>query len=57
MDYSELMSSLQALGLNGLTTAVVEKAVSECYPKGTTGQDGQDILRTVFRHLKRSGTA
>ena len=57
MDYSDLMNSLQALGLSGLTTAIVEKAVSECYPKGTTNQDEQDILRTVFRHLKRSGTA
>lgn len=56
-DYNELMSSLQSLGLSGLTTAIVEKAVSECYPKGTTNQDEQDILRTVFRHLKRSGTA
>jgi len=56
-DYSDLMSSLQALGLVGLTTAIVEKAVCECYPKGTTSQDEQDILRTVFRHLKRSGTA
>ncbi len=56
MDYSDLMNSLQALGLSGLTTAIVEKAVSECYPKGTANQDEQDILRTVFRHLKRSGT-
>ena len=56
-DHHDLMNSLQALGLSGLTTAIVEKAVSECYPKGTTSQDEQDILRTVFRHLKRSGTA
>ena len=55
-DYTDLMNSLQSLGLSGLTTAIVEKAVSECYPKGTTSQDEQDILRTVFRHLKRSGT-
>ena len=36
--------------------AVVEKAVAECFPKGTAGQDEHDILRTVFRHLKRAGT-
>ena len=54
-DHTDLIESLQALGLNGLTMAVVEKAVAECFPKGLTGQDEQDILRTVFRHLKRSG--
>jgi len=50
-----MLESLQALGLTGLTTAAVEKAVAECYPKGTAGHDEHDILRTVFRHLKRSG--
>lgn len=55
-DYTDLMESLQALGLTGLTTAIVEKAVTECFPKGTEGQDEQHILRTVFRHLKRAGT-
>ena len=55
-DYTDLIASLQALGLNGLTMAVVEKAVAECFPKGTAGQDEHDILRTIFRHLKRSGT-
>ena len=35
-DHTDLMASLQALGLNGLTAAVVEKAVVECFPKGTS---------------------
>ncbi len=56
-DFGDLLSSLQALGLNGLTTAVVEQAVADCYPKGTVGAEEQDILRTTFRHLKRAGTA
>lgn len=55
-DYTDLIESLQSLGLTGVTTAAVEKAVAECYPKGSAGQDEHDILRTVFRHLKRSGT-
>jgi predicted DNA-binding transcriptional regulator AlpA len=55
-DYTDLIESLQALGLTGLTTVAVEKAVADCYPKGTAGLDEHDILRTVFRHLKRSGT-
>jgi predicted DNA-binding transcriptional regulator AlpA len=55
-DYTDLIESLQALGLTGVTTAAVEKAISDCYPKGTAGQDDHDILRTVFRYLKRAGT-
>jgi predicted DNA-binding transcriptional regulator AlpA len=55
-NYTDLIDSLQSLGLTGLTTAVVEKAVADCYPKGTAGHDENDILRTVFRHLKRAGT-
>lgn len=54
-DFTDLIDSLQSLGLTGLTTTVVEKAVADCYPKGTTGHDENDILRTVFRHLKRAG--
>jgi len=56
-DYTDLMENVQALGLAGVTAAAVEKAVSECFPKGTAGQDEHDVLRTVFRHLKRAGTA
>ena len=54
-DYTDLIESLQSLGLTGLTTALVESALAECFPKGTVGQDEQHILRTVFRHLKRAG--
>ena len=56
-DYTDLMENLQALGLPGVTAAAVEKAVGECFPKGTAGQDEHEVLRTIFRHLKRSGTA
>lgn len=55
-DYTDLMDGLSALGLTGLTTSAVGDAVEHCYPKGTAGQEENDILRTVFRHLKRSGS-
>jgi len=54
-DHTELMDGLSALGLTGLTTSVVADAVEQCYPQGIAGQDENDILRTVFRHLKRAG--
>ncbi len=56
-DHTELMDGLSALGLSGLTTSIVASAVEQCYPQGTAGQDENDILRTVFRHLKRAGSA
>lgn len=55
-DYTELIDGLSALGLTGLTTSAVADAVDYCYPKGITCEDENDILRTVFRHLKRSGS-
>ncbi len=54
-DHTGLLESLQALGLSGLTNRQVAEAVEDCYPKGTNSEDENDILRTVFRHLKRSG--
>ncbi|OYW23721.1 MAG: hypothetical protein B7Z55_03265 [Planctomycetales bacterium 12-60-4] len=56
-DHTELMDGLSALGLSGLTTSMVASAVEQCYPQGTAGQDENDILRTVFRYLKRAGSA
>lgn len=57
LDLNELLSGLQSLGLSGLSTKQVSDAVTVCFPKGTDSVDENDILRTVFRHLKRSGVA
>lgn len=55
-DFGDLIEGLSALGLNGLTNSVVSDAVEQCYPGGTDSIDENDVLRTVFRHLKRSGS-
>lgn len=54
-DHTELLDSLQSLGLTSVTTKQVAEAVAVCYPQGTHNEDENDILRTVFRHLKRAG--
>lgn len=54
-DHTELLDGLQSLGLTSVTTKQVAEAVAACYPKGTCNVDENDILRTVFRHLKRAG--
>lgn len=56
-DHSGLLEGLALLGLNGITQEQVEAALAACYPNGTTGQDEPTVLRSVFRHLKRSGSA
>lgn len=54
-DHTELLDGLQSLGLTSVTAKQVAEAVAVCYPKGTRNEDENDILRTVFRHLKRAG--
>jgi predicted DNA-binding transcriptional regulator AlpA len=55
VDHTELLDGLQSLGLTSVTAKQVGESVAHCYPKGTQSEDENDILRTVFRHLKRSG--
>ncbi len=54
-NHTKLLDGLHALGLTSVTTKQVAEAVAVCYPKGTCNVDENDILRTVFRHLKRAG--
>lgn len=56
-DHTALLEGLGALGLTSITTGQIEAAVEACFPKGTTGQDEANVLRVVFRHLKRAGSA
>lgn len=56
-DHSALLEGLAALGLTTISPEQVEAALAVCYPKGTSGQDEATVLRAVFRHLKRAGSA
>jgi len=56
-NHSSLIEGLKNLGLAGVTHQQIEAAFSICFPKGGHGHDESDVLRTVFRHLKRSGCA
>ena len=51
--HANLIDSLQALGLPGVTTAQVGAAVEELYPQGTEGVDQADVIRVVFLHFRR----
>ena len=54
-NHSSLISGLKSLGLPGVTLEQVEAAIAACFPTGTHGQEETEVLRVVFRHLKRSG--
>jgi len=56
-DHSALLEGLRTLGLTNVTTAQIDAVIAACFPKGTAGQDEANVLRAVFRHLKRSGSA
>ena len=56
-DHKELINGLQALGLSSVTTKQVADAVAACFPKGTANEDENEVLRAVFRQLKRAGVA
>jgi predicted DNA-binding transcriptional regulator AlpA len=54
-NHSALLEGLASLGLNGVTHEQLESALATCFPRGTSGQDDANVLRVVFRHLKRAG--
>jgi len=51
---SSLMQSLRSLGMTDTTRPQIEQALTECFPSGTAGMDDSTVLRTVYRHLRRS---
>lgn len=56
-DHSSLIEGLRSLGIPSVTHDQIEAALAVCFPKGTSGQDESQVLRAVFRYLKRSGGA
>lgn len=51
--HSELIDSLNGLGLASVTAAQVGAALRELYPKGTEAVSEAQVIRAVFLHLKR----
>ena len=51
--HDELVSSLQGLGVAQADGQSVAAAIAECFPNGLDGQQEADVLRILFRHLRR----
>jgi hypothetical protein len=54
---SDLRGRLEGLGLQGLTEAQVEQAFASCFPQGASGVAEGEVLRVVYRQLRRSDRA
>jgi len=54
---SSLLQNLRSLGLTDATRPQIEQALTECFPNGTAETDESTVLRTVYRHIRRSGTS
>ena len=54
-NHAALLEGLRSLGLTAVTAEQVDGALADCFPTGIGGTDETNVLRTVFRHLKRSG--
>lgn len=52
----DLVSGLRALGVEA-DEGTVASAVAECLPGGVNGQQESEVLRVLFRHLRRRETA
>ena len=50
--YLELIDALESLGLENITAAKIDAAIQQCFPDGTENISDDDILTTIFRHLK-----
>jgi len=51
--HSELVEAMEALGIENVTAEQVDSAIRKCFPDGTADIGEDNILRAVFRHLKR----
>ena len=49
---ADLLDALQALGLSGVKSLQVEKAVGVIFPNGTVGVEQGEVVRAVFLRLK-----
>jgi len=51
-EYSELKEGLESLGLSDITDSKIGSALARCFPDGTVNIDEDEVLTTIFRHIK-----
>lgn len=51
--HAELVEGLRALGLTDTTASQVNTALRACYPSGHVGVDDGEVIRELWRYLRR----
>ena len=54
--HGDLIEALEALGLENVTASQIDSAIQKCFPNGTENVSEDEILREVFRHMKRQNS-
>ena len=55
-NYKALSEELECLGLDDVMTEQIDDAITDIFPDGTKNIDSDEILTSVFRHIKRQNT-
>jgi len=54
--HSDLIEALESLGLADINSNKIDSAIAHCFPDGTENTSEDDIIREVFRYLKRQNS-
>ena len=54
--HNGLIHGLRSLGMDA-TAAQIERAMATCFPEGPEGINESEVLRAVYRHLRRPQSA
>ncbi len=49
--HADLIDALESLGLENITSSLIDSAIHKCFPDGTKNIDSDEILTTVFRYF------
>lgn len=55
--HAEVVLALQGLGVTTADERTVGEAIAQCFPNGLDGQQESDVIRVIFRHLRRRESA
>jgi hypothetical protein len=54
--HSDLLDTLEGLGLCDVTVPQVESALKKCFPDGTKDVDESEIIRAAFKSINRQNS-
>ena len=52
-----LVDGLKSLGVISASSSQIDAAITSCFPSGVSGTDETELLRAIYRYLKRQGSA